>query len=67
MRCERLAASGAQQAIQQRVNGTFGFIKTADGGYRALARFALFIAEGLDELRVAVAAGAALQSHELPR
>jgi len=51
-----LAAGGAQQAVEQRNDGTAGFIKTADGGYHTLAGFALLVAEGLHELRVAVAA-----------
>ena len=49
---------GAQQAVEQRVDTAAGFIKTAKRGDGALTRFTFLVAERLDELQVAVAAGA---------
>ncbi len=54
---DALAAGGTQKTVQQGIDRPVGFIKATDRGNCALTRFARFITERLDQLRVAVAAG----------
>jgi len=48
---------GAQQAVQQRVNTATDFIQPSQRGDRVLPRLAFVVAERLNKLQVAVAAG----------
>ncbi len=60
------AALGTQQTAQQGVKLPAALVDTPERGDRALAGLAVFVAKGLDQLRVAVTAGGGdLDEHAL--
>ena len=53
----RLAPLGTQQTAQQGIELSAALVNTPEGGYRALAGLAIFVAKGLHQPRIAVTAG----------